>query len=213
VLTELVINVNKHTNTQGLKHVSTRVLEAELESRKSATQRAQTVYERAGCLEETHCEQLDMFFDGISRDVSITAMSTRGNPEFISGNVKNYARKLGNLTGVREILGISPVTATVPTPTSIDVPEMVTKYLSERGQTSSAFRTQMFLVEVGTHKGNPFGIVVKPNGSRYAIGNLVGKGVQAFKQTSRPYKNVDKATKGHRAKFGNSVVVYTPAEE
>lgn len=198
-----VRNVKQHTTQELEEHI--RVLQAELDSRKSATQ---TVYERAGCLEDTHCEQLDMFFDGVKRGVSITKMSTRGNPEFISGNVKNYARKLGNLSGVREILGMSR--ATVPTPTSVDVPEMVGKYLRERGETTSAFRTQLFLVETGSYKGNPFGIIVKPNGMRYAVGNLVGKGVQAFKQTSRPYKNVDKATKGQRAKFGNSVVVYDP---
>jgi hypothetical protein len=154
-----------------------------------------------------------MFLDGIKRNVSITKMSTRGNPEFISGNVKNYARKLGNLAGCREIVGLT--STNYPSITisaqNTSVPEMVARYFEERRLGGTGFRTEVTLVQTGTYEGNPFGIVVKPNGIRYAVGKLKSDKVQAFKDSHPHYKHVDKATKGHRARM-DGLLVFDPTQ-
>jgi len=193
-----VRNVKQHNNTQGLGAYTDAQLKAELESRKSATHG--DVYERAGCSDDEHREQLDAFFEGVSRGVSITAMSTRGNPEFISGNVKNYSRKLGNLTGVREILGMSEHVEDIG-----DEPDALSvcrEYLQSRKDGGTGFTTRMFLEQIGTYKGKPFGVVVKDDnvGTRYVIGALRKDDPQAFKHTTAVYRNVEKATKGQRMK-------------
>ena len=204
-------NVKQHTTSELEEHI--RVLQAELDSRKSATPVTTSVYERAGCLGDTQREQLDMFLDGIKRNVSITKMSTRGNPEFISGNVKNYARKLGNLAGCREIVGLT--STNYPSITisaqNTSVPEMVARYFEERRLGGTGFRTEVTLVQTGTYEGNPFGIVVKPNGIRYAVGKLKSDKVQAFKDSHPHYKHVDKATKGHRARM-DGLLVFDPTQ-
>ena len=204
-------NVKQHTTSELEEHI--RVCQAELDSRKSATPVTTSVYERAGCLGETQREQLDMFLDGIKRNVSITKMSTRGNPEFISGNVKNYARKLGNLAGCREIVGLT--STNYPSITisaqNTSVPEMVARYFEERRLGGTGFRTEVTLVQTGTYEGNPFGIVVKPNGIRYAVGKLKSDKVQAFKDSHPHYKHVDKATKGHRARM-DGLLVFDPTQ-
>jgi hypothetical protein len=206
-----VKNVKQHTTSELEEHI--RVCQAELDSRKSATPVTTSVYERAGCLGETQREQLDMFLDGIKRNVSITKMSTRGNPEFISGNVKNYARKLGNLAGCREIVGLT--STNYPSITisaqNTSVPEMVARYFEERRLGGTGFRTEVTLVQTGTYEGNPFGIVVKPNGIRYAVGKLKSDKVQAFKDSHPHYKHVDKATKGHRARM-DGLLVFDPTQ-
>ena len=204
-------NVKQHT-TQELENARS-VIQAELDSRKSATPVTTSVYERAGCLGETQREQLDMFLDGIKRGVSITKMSTRGNDEFISGNVKNYARKLGNLAGCREIVGLT--STNYPSITisaqNTSVPEMVARYFEERRLGGTGFRTEVTLVQTGTYEGNPFGIVVKPNGIRYAVGKLKSDKVQAFKDSHPHYKHVDKATKGHHARM-DGLLVFDPTQ-
>ena len=204
-------NVTTNTDTQGLAAYTDAQLQAELVSRKSATQNTHAdVYERAGCSGEKQRQQLDLFFDGVRRNVSITKMSTRGNGEFISGNVKNFARKLGNLSGVHEILGMA-----TPTFTSAHAEGLATfvgnepdalgvcrDYLRMRKDAGTGFTTKLFLEQVGTYEGKPFGVVVKDDkvGTRYIIGALRKDNAQAFKQTSPFYKSVDKATKGQRMK-------------
>ena len=191
-------NVKQHTTSELEEHI--RVLQAELDSRKSAT--PTDVYVRAGCLEDKHRDQLDAFFDGVIRHVSITAMSTRGNPEFVSGNVKNYCRKLGNLAGVREILGLTSTdypTIEIPV-ANTSVPESICKaYLRSRRDGGTGFTTKLTMVETGTYKGNPFGIVEKPNGSRWVIGQVTKLDrVVAVPMARGAYKSVEKATKGQR---------------
>ena len=196
-----------NTDTQGLAAYTDAQLQAELVSRKSATQNTYAdVYERAGCSGEKQRKQLDLFFDGVRRNVSITKMSTRGNGEFISGNVKNFARKLGNLSGVHEILGMAtPTHIPVVQGVVVDEPDALSvcrDYLRMRKDAGTGFTTKLFLEQVGTYEGKPFGVVVKDDkvGTRYIIGALRKKDAQAFKQTSPFYKNVDKATKGQRMK-------------
>ena len=200
-------NVTTNTDTQGLAAYTDAQLQAELVSRKSATQNTHAdVYERAGCSGEKQRQQLDLFFDGVRRNVSITKMSTRGNGEFISGNVKNFARKLGNLSGVHEILGMAtPTHLPVVQGVVVDEPDALSvcrDYLRMRKDAGTGFTTKLFLEQVGTYEGKPFGVVVKDDkvGTRYIIGALRKKNAQAFKQTSPFYKSVDKATKGQRMK-------------
>ena len=205
-------NVSEYTTSELEQHI--RVLQAELDSRKSATQEEPaTVYTRAGCLGDKQCKQLDAFLDGIRRDVSITKMSTKGNPEFISGNCKNWARKLGNLAGCREIVGRT--STNYPTITisaqNTSVPEMVARYFEERRLGGTGFRTDLTLVQTGTYKGNPFGVVVKPNGRRYIVGAVKSDKVQAFRDTHPHYRHVDKATKGHRARM-DGLLVFDPTQ-
>ena len=196
-----------NTDTQGLAGYTDAQLQAELVSRKSATQDTYAdVYERAGCSGEKQRKQLDRFFDGVRRSVSITKMSTRGNGEFISGNVKNFARKLGNLSGVHEILGMAtPTHLPVVQAVVVDEPDALSicrDYLRMRKDAGTGFTTKLFLEQVGTYEGKAFGVVVKDDkvGTRYIIGALRKKDAQAFKQTSPFYKSVDKATKGQRMK-------------
>mgnify|MGYP003131674557 FL=1 len=196
-----------NTDTQGLAGYTDAQLQAELVSRKSATQDTYAdVYERAGCSGEKQRKQLDRFFDGVRRSVSITKMSTRGNGEFISGNVKNFARKLGNLSGVHEILGMTtPTHLPVVQAVVVDEPDALSvcrDYLRMRKDAGTGFTTKLFLEQVGTYEGKAFGVVVKDDkvGTRYIIGALRKKDAQAFKQTSPFYKSVDKATKGQRMK-------------
>lgn len=200
-------NVTTNTDTQGLAGYTDAQLQAELVSRKSATQNTYAdVYERAGCSGEKQRKQLDRFFDGVRRNVSITKMSTRGNGEFISGNVKNFARKLGNLSGVHEILGMAtPTHLPVVQGVVVDEPDALSvcrDYLRMRKDAGTGFTTKLFLEQVGTYEGKPFGVVVKDDkvGTRYIIGALRKKNAQAFKQSSPFYKSVDKATKGQRMK-------------
>tara|TARA_R100001443_G_scaffold20497_4_gene32495 strand:- start:875 stop:1513 length:639 start_codon:yes stop_codon:yes gene_type:complete len=202
-----VKNVTTNTDTQGLAGYTDAQLQAELVSRKSATQDTYAdVYERAGCSGEKQRKQLDRFFDGVRRSVSITKMSTRGNGEFISGNVKNFARKLGNLSGVHEILGMTtPTHLPVVQAVVVDEPDALSvcrDYLRMRKDAGTGFTTKLFLEQVGTYEGKAFGVVVKDDkvGTRYIIGALRKKDAQAFKQTSPFYKSVDKATKGQRMK-------------
>jgi len=199
--------VTTNTDTQGLAGYTDAQLQAELVSRKSATQDTYAdVYERAGCSGEKQRKQLDRFFDGVRRSVSITKMSTRGNGEFISGNVKNFARKLGNLSGVHEILGMTtPTHLPVVQAVVVDEPDALSvcrDYLRMRKDAGTGFTTKLFLEQVGTYEGKAFGVVVKDDkvGTRYIIGALRKKDAQAFKQTSPFYKSVDKATKGQRMK-------------
>jgi hypothetical protein len=215
-----VKNVTTNTDTQGLAGYTDAQLQAELVSRKSATQNTHAdVYERAGCSGEKQRKQLDRFLVGVRRGVSITKMSTRGNDEFISGNVKNFARKLGNLSGVYEILGMAtpthiPVVQGVvieePAKFHVDKADALSvcrNYLRMRKDTGTGFTTKMFLEQVGTYEGKPFGVVVKDDkvGTRYIIGALRKDDAQAFKQTSPFYKSVDKATKGQRMKVDSLV--------
>ena len=200
-------NVTTNTDTQGLAAYTDAQLQAELVSRKSATQNTHAdVYERAGCSGEKQRQQLDLFFDGVRRNVSITKMSTRGNGEFISGNVKNFARKLGNLSGVHEILGMAtPTHLPMAKAVVVDEPDALSvcrDYLRMRKDAGTGFTTKLFLEQVGTYEGKAFGVVVKDDkvGTRYIIGALRKKDAQAFKQTSPFYKSVDKATKGQRMK-------------
>ena len=195
-----------NTDTQGLAGYTDAQLQAELVSRKSATQNTYAdVYERAGCSGEKQRKQLDRFFDGVRRSVSITKMSTRGNGEFISGNVKNFARKLGNLSGVHEILGMSTTVMPVVQGVVVDEPDALSvcrDYLRMRKDAGTGFTTKLFLEQVGTYEGKAFGVVVKDDkvGTRYIIGALRKDNAQAFKQSSPFYKSVDKATKGQRMK-------------
>ena len=199
-------NVTTNTDTQGLAGYTDAQLQAELVSRKSATQNTYAdVYERAGCSGEKQRKQLDRFFDGVRRNVSITKMSTRGNGEFISGNVKNFARKLGNLSGVHEILGMSTNVMPVVQGVVVDEPDALSvcrDYLRMRKDAGTGFTTKLFLEQIGTYEGKPFGVVVKDDkvGTRYIIGALRKDDAQAFKQSSPFYKSVDKATKGQRMK-------------
>lgn len=151
-------------------------------------------------------------FDNVQYALCVEGKAVRNvsdpkHEHFVTGSAKNWVANAGGIRAFKDMFAVSTrASANVYT---VDIPTMVSDYLYERGESPSAFRTQMFLVETGTHDNIPFGIVVKPNGTRYVVGDLLGKGkVQSFKHTSRPYKNVDTATKGHRAKV--EILVFDP---
>jgi hypothetical protein len=160
-------------------------------------------------------------FDKVQHAICVEGKAVRNvsdpkHEHFVTGNAKNWVANAGGIRAFKDmfIAGGNDTSWTfaahvTPNVYTVDIPTMVSDYLYERGETASAFRTQMFLVETGSHDGTPFGVVVKPNGTRYVVGDLLGKGkVQSFKHTSRPYKDVDTATKGHRAKV--EILVFDP---
>ena len=201
-----VRNVEQQHNTQGLESYTNTQLEAELESRKSATGHTD-VYEMLRVDESNRDTFAEVQYAICVEGKAVRNVSDKHHEHHITGSAKNWVANAGGIRAFKELFAVSTrASANVYT---VDIPTMVSDYLYERGQTASAFRTQMFLVETGTHDNIPFGVVVKPNGTRYVVGDLLGKGkVQSFKHTSRPYKNVDTATKGHRAKV--EILVFDP---
>ena len=197
-----VRNVKQQHNTQGLESYTNTQLEAELESRKSATH--EDVYESLR-VDDSNRDTFDKVQYAICVEKkAVRNVSDPDHEHYITGSAKNWVANAGGLRAFKELFTVGTHSAV-----SVDIPTMVSDYLHERGQTPSAFRTQMFLVETGTFDNIPFGVVVKPNGTRYVVGDLLGKGkVQSFKHTSRPYKNVDTATKGQRAKV--EILVFDP---
>ena len=209
-----VRNVKQHNNTQGLESYTTTQLKAELESRKSATHVDGDVYERAGVSEGNEQMFDDVVYAICEEDLSITEVSTPGRAGYITGNAKNWVRNLGGISAFKEMHSARGWEHTwpsieIPMPVqNMEIPTFVSDYFTERGKTTSAFRTQVFLVETGSHDGKPFGVVVKPNGTRYVVGKLKQDKVQAFKDTTPVYKSVDKATKGQRMKV--EILVFDP---
>jgi hypothetical protein len=190
---------------------------AHLEAELVVFKRKQEVEQSAGHVDDVYTR---LRVDDVNRDAfdevqhaicvegnAVRNVSDPSHEHYVTGNAKNWVANAGGIRAFKDMFAVSTrASANVYT---IDIPTMVSDYLHERGQTASAFRTQMFLVETGSHDGTPFGVVVKPNGTRYVVGDLLGKGkVQSFKHTSRPYKDVDTATKGHRAKV--EILVFDP---
>tara|TARA_R110002167_G_C12479339_1_gene634427 strand:+ start:200 stop:832 length:633 start_codon:yes stop_codon:yes gene_type:complete len=198
--------VKQHTTTPELEeHI--RVLQAELASRKSATHTS--VYDRAGVRDE-HRDLFDDVVYAICEDnMSITEVSTPSRAGFIHGNAKNWVRNLGNLSAFKATCGnhtnrvLTKWASDEPSlieVSNVDIPEHICKlYLQSRKDGGSGFTTKLTMVEVGTYEGNPFGIVQKPNGARWAIGNITNADkVVAVPMQRGLYKSVDKATKGQR---------------
>jgi len=193
-----VTNVKTNTDTQKLEHIPTRMLKAELERRDNGRTYAD-VYERCGVSDEHRHLFDEVVYAICTEDMSITEVSTPDRAGFIHGNAKNWVRNAGNLRGFKELCGSH-------TPTNIgDEPDALSvcrEYLQSRKDGGTGFTTRMFLEQIGTYKGKPFGVVVKEDnvGTRYVIGALRKDDPQAFKQSSPFYKQVDKATKGQRMK-------------
>ena len=195
-----VTNVNKYTSQELEQHI--RVLQAELDSRKSATH--EDVYTRAGVSEGNEEMFDDVVYAICEENLTITEVSTPDRAGYITGNAKNWVRNLGGLRAFREMHNARGWEHTYPTieiqTQTTSVPESICKaYLESRAKAGNGFTTKMTMVEVGTYKGNPFGIVQKPNGARWVIGDVTKLGrVVAVSMTRKPYKNVDKETKGQR---------------
>ena len=196
-----VRNVKQHNNTRGLGAYTTDMLEAELESRKSATHTS--VYERAGVSEGNEHLFDDVCYAICTEGLSITEVSTPERAGYITGNAKNWVRNLGGLSAFKDMfvydMASTPLGVAEREVTALDV---CRDYLQSRKDAGTGFTTRMFLEQIGTYEGKPFGVVVKDDnvGTRYVIGALRKDEPQAFKHTTRVYKNVDKATKGQRMK-------------
>ena len=196
-----VRNVKQHNNTQGLSTYTDDELKAELDSRKSATHTS--VYERAGVSEGNEQMFDDVCYAICTEGLSITEVSTPERAGYITGNAKNWVRNLGGLSAFKDMfvydMASTPLGVAERDKTALDV---CREYLQSRKDANKGFTTRMFLEQIGTYKGKPFGIVVKDDnkGTRYAIGALRKDAPQAFKHSSPFYKQVDKATKGQRMK-------------
>jgi hypothetical protein len=205
-----VRNVKEHTTTQGLGSYTDTQLRAELDSRKTATPSAD-VYTRAGVRDE-HRELFDDVVYALCVDgASITEVSTPSREGFIHGNAKNWVRNLGNLRAFKA-LHVTPAMTNVThvSASTTAVPEEICKvYLQSRKEDGSGFTTKLTLVEAGRYDGHPFGIVQKPSGARWAIGDLSGNDkVQAYPMARSAYRKVEKATKGQRQLC--DIVVFDP---
>jgi len=204
-----VTNVKKHTNTQGLEHVSTRDLEAELESRKSATPHTD-VYTRCGVRDE-HRDLFDAVVYAICTEgESITEVSTPGRAGFIHGNAKNWVRDGGNLAGFKAMF--SAGNGTIPLPTNIgertsvktgrmrvktvkaNVPPYLRKYLRECADAGKGFCSKVICEDIGKYQGVDFARI-RVGQKRYVVGKLKTEKVQRFKETTYVYRNVDRESK------------------
>ena len=192
--------MKQHNNTQGLSTYTDDELKAELDSRKSATY--DDVYERAGVSEGNETMFDDVVYAICEEDLSITEVSTPDRAGYITGNAKNWVRNLGGIRAFKEMHSARGWAHTVPEEREITALDVCREYLQSRKDAGTGFTTRMFLEQIGTYEGKPFGVVVKDDnvGTRYVIGALRKDEPQAFKQTTRVYKNVDKATKGQRMK-------------
>jgi len=195
-----VTNVKTNTDTQKLEHIPTRMLKAELERRDNGRTYAD-VYERCGVSDE-HKDLFDEVVYAICTEgKTITEVSTPTRAGFIHGNAKNWVRNAGNLRGFRELCGShTPTDSTTFEAQPMSVPENVCRtYLESRRKAGNGFTTTMTMVETGTYKGNPFGIVQNTNSKRWVIGQVTKLDkVVAIPMTRGAYKNVDKETKGQR---------------
>ena len=167
--------------------------------------------------DENHQTFNDVYVAIVTNGCAVRNVSNPDHPDYVSGNAKNWVANAGGLAKFKATTrawfeqGVIPTSATISTDVvTTDVPEMVSKYLRERKDAGNGFTTELILVETGSHEGNPFGIFVKPNGIRYVVGDLLEKdnNVRAFRDTTSVYRNVEKATKGQRAKC--DIVVFDP---
>ena len=198
-----------NTDTQELEHIPTRMLKAELERRDNGRTYAD-VYERCGVRDEHRHLFDEVVYAICTEDMTITEVSTPERAGFIHGNAKNWVRNAGNLRGFRKLCGShepTPVTS-VPTETvKTPIPQMVKDYLRRCAEAKpfKGFCSDVFLEEVFTHKGVDYGHI-RAGTKHYFVGDRQGKGVpQRVKHTTRAYRNLDKATKGHRMKVDEVV--------
>jgi hypothetical protein len=210
---ESVRNVNEqHTTQELVEHI--RVLQAEVASRKSASQ--EDVYAVCHVADESREMFDDVVYALCTDGMSVTEVSTPTRAGFVTGSAKNWVAKAGGLRKFKELFSAPSLTAPqyhfrheMPV-RNTSVPEDICKaYLQARKDGGTGFSTTLTLVEAGTYEGNPFGIVQKPSGARWAIGDLTGNDkVQAYPMTRGAYRKVEKATKGQRSLC--EIVVFDP---
>jgi hypothetical protein len=132
-------------------------------------------------------------------------VSTPGREGYIVGTAKNWVANAGGLRKFKALFGqgVTPFVATEPSghkSYAVNVPEEICKaYLQSRKEADKGFTTKLTMVETGSYKGKPFGIVQKPSGARWAIGVLTKeKRTVAVPMGRLLYRTIDKATKGQR---------------
>ena len=172
-------------------------------------------------------EAFEYVCDAILDGKAVRNISNPEHDDYVTGSAKNWVSNAGGLNVFKAMIGKYrhtvesenefldmeyPIVSTeIAVETS--VPTMVADYFESRRDTTSAFVTNVFLVETGSYDGKQFGICVNDNGRKYVVGDLTGKGkVKAFREHTGLFRKVDKATKGHRFKLGDSEVmnVFTP---
>jgi len=200
--------MKRHHTTQELEaHI--RVLQAELESRKSATHVTTDVYVRAGVSEGNEEKFDDMLYALVHENATVRGVSTPARDEFISGNCKNWVANLGGKASVLEEFGTGIAQKLVERAHHVNVqegvPEMVQTYVRERVDAGKGWTQDVWLEETGSYKGKGFG-VIRAGLKRYFVGKLMDDKVRAYKEGWTAFTKVDKATKGHRFKCDNVLI-------
>lgn len=196
----------QYTTSELESHI--RVLQAELDSRKSATSTPTGVYARAGVSEENTEKFDEMLYALVHKNATIRELSTPTRDGFISGNCKNWVANLGGKASVLAEFGTDR-----PHHVSVGdwlergdgIPQMVKTYVRERVEAGKGWRSDVWLEETGTYKGKVFG-VIRAGMKRYFVGKLMDDKVRAYKEGWTAYTKVDKATKGHRFKCDNVLI-------
>ena len=200
----------KHNTSSELRSLI-RDAKAELDSRNTATP-VDTCYTLCK-VDEANYETFDNVVYAICTEgMSVTEVSTPERAGFIVGTAKNWVSNAGGLRKFKALfsVGDSPSIAVAIPARNVTIPEEICRsYLQSRKDANKGFTTKLMLVETGTFESNPFGIVQKPNGARWAIGDLTGKGKpQSYPMARAIYRKVDKATKGHRSTC--NILVFDP---
>ena len=178
-------------------------------------------------VDDSNHETFEYVCDSILDGKAVRNISNPEHDDYVTGSAKNWVANAGGLEKFKALVHEERHTAEyndvyidekfgdnyVPfTTETVDVPLMASNYFESRRGSSSAFVTNVFLIESGRFEEHQFGICVNGNGRRYVVGDF-GKGkVKAFREHTGMYRKIDKATKGNRMKLSDSEVinVYTP---
>ena len=209
---------NVKNNTDTIKHLKAQIrdLQVRLDSReKSATQR-DTVYDVCRVDESNYdlfvnvCEALHV------EGKAVRNISDKHHVDHVTGNAKNWVANAGGKAKFLELTKAFVYDGEEFVPTvyntnvlQASVPDMVSTYLRECDEANKGFTTTCYLEETGSFKGTPFGIIQTGN-KRYVVGKVVSPHdrVQRIKHTRWLYRDIDKQTKGQRAKC--DIVVFEP---
>lgn len=174
-------------------------------------------------VDDSNHETFEYVCDAILDGKAVRNISNPEHDDYVTGSAKNWVANAGGLASFKALVHQERHTAVyhdeyieqkfgenIVEVVNVDIPTMVSNYFESRRDSPSAFVTDVFLTETGSHDGQPFGICQNSNGRRYVVGDF-GKGkVKAFREHTGFYRKIDKATKGQRMKV--DFLVYEPTK-
>ena len=206
----------KH-NTDTIKHLKAQIrdLQARLDSREQTATTRDTIYDVCR-VDEANYDTFVNVCDALHGGKAVRNISNPRHTDHVTGNAKNWVANAGGKAKFLELTKafVNDGEEFVPTLYNTNVlqasvPDMVSTYLRECDEANKGFTTTCYLEETGSFKGTPFGIIQTGN-KRYVVGKVVSPHdrVQRIKHTRWLYRDIDKQTKGQRAKC--DIVVFEP---